>query len=54
MTGFCLFLIDSEIFLHISDPTTHPSDDLKDKIFLLVIQKPITNFLDLFILLILL
>ena len=45
MTGFCLFLSEFEIFLHISDPTTQPSADLKDEMFLLVIPKPITRFL---------
>ena len=43
------YLSDIEIFLQISEPTTHPSDDLNDEIFLLVIPKPITRFLFLFL-----
>jgi len=54
VTGFCLFLIDSDISLHNALPTTKPSAFFNDKIVLLVIPKPITKFLDLFICLILL
>ena len=52
--GILVFLIDSEIFLHNALPTTKPSAFFNDEIVLIVIPKPITKFLDLFIFLILL
>ena len=54
MTGFCLFLTDSDIPLHNALPTTRPSALFNNEIVLGVIQKPITKFLDLFICFILL
>ena len=54
VTGFCLFLIDSDISLHNALPTTKPSAFFNDEIVLIVIPKPITKFLDLIIFLILL
>jgi len=49
VTGFCRFLIDSEIFLHNALPTTKPSAFFNDDMVLAVIPKPITKFLELFI-----
>jgi hypothetical protein len=54
VTGFCLFLTDFDISLHKALPTTNPSAFLSDAIDFSVIPNPITIFLFLFRLLILL
>jgi len=42
-------LIDSDISLHNALPTTRPSAFFNDEMVLIVIPKPITKFLNLFI-----